>query len=183
MSSMHSFLMNLRNEILKEHSKKQTEKIAAWVSNDQQQFVQLMDLFLHDEYRVVQRSAWVVRQVAEAHPDWIVPYIKKMILYCRQPVHDAVKRNVMGILQETDIPKNLQGLAATVCFDFLADRELAVAIRVFSMSVLFNITKEEPDLRNELKLLIEEQMEFERPAFRSRGAKILKQLAKQTSSL
>ncbi|MEO6167388.1 MAG: hypothetical protein ABIO46_12130 [Chitinophagales bacterium] len=171
--------MKLREEILREHSKKQTEKIAAWVCLDKKRFTTLLHLFFHDEYRVVQRTAWVVKLVADQHPEWTNPYIRKMLLYCKQPVHDAVKRNVVNILQDIDLPENLQGLAATTCFDFLGTPNLPVAIKVFSMTVLYNITKQHPELRNELKTLIEEQMEYESAAFRSRGSKVLKQLAKQ----
>lgn len=171
--------MKLREEILREHSKKQSEKIAAWVCRDKKRFTALMHLFLHDEYRVVQRCAWVVKLVADQHPDWISPYIRKMLLYCKQPVHDAVKRNVVNILQDIDLPENLQGLAATTCFDFLATPNLPVAIKVFSMTVLYNITQQHPELRNELRTIIEEQIEFESAAFRSRGFKVIKQLAKQ----
>jgi hypothetical protein len=171
--------MNLREEMLKEHSKKNTIRLTAWIGEDKKRFTELMNLFLHDEYRVVQRSAWIVNQVAGDHPEWIKPWLKKMLEYCKQPVHDAVKRNVIRILQDIDIPENLRGVAATVCFDFLASPKEPVAVKVFSMTVLANIVQFEPDMKKELVLLIEEQMDLEKPAFRSRGAKILKQLSKR----
>jgi hypothetical protein len=37
-----------------------------------------------------------------------------------------------------------------------------------------NITKDEPGLKDELRVLIKEQMDIESAAFRSRGNKILK---------
>jgi hypothetical protein len=54
--------MNLREEILKEHSRRQALTIAAWVDNDERKFESLLDLFLHDEYRVVQRNVVRVLQ-------------------------------------------------------------------------------------------------------------------------
>lgn len=168
--------MNLREEVLKEHSKKQTVRLAKWVGEDKKRFAELMNLFLHDEYRVVQRSAWIVKYVADAHPDWIKPWLKRMLEYCRQPVHDAVKRNVIRILQDMELPKNLRGIAATICFDFLSSPKEPVAVKAFSMTVLANLSEHEPDLKQELIMVIREQMEWEKPAFRSRGKKILKQL-------
>ena len=144
--------MNLREEILKEHSKKQTIRLAKWVGEDRRRFSELMDLFLHDGYRVVQRSAWIVRYVADAHPGWIKAWLKRMLEYCKKPVHDAVKRNIIRILTEM--------------------------VKVFSMTVLANIAQYEPDLKQELKLLIEEQMESGTAGFKSRGRKILRQLEK-----
>lgn len=168
--------MNLREEVLKEHSKKQTVRLAKWVGKDKKRFTLLMNLFLHDEYKVVQRCAWIVKYVADEHPEWIKPWLKRMLDYCRQPVHDAVKRNVIRILQDIQIPKNLQGIAATICFDFLSSPEEPVAVKAFSMTVLANISQQEPDLKQELIMVIREKMEWEKPAFRSRGKKILQQL-------
>lgn len=86
-------------------------------------------------------------------------------MYCRQPVHDAVKRNVIRILQDIELPKNSQGFAATICFDFLSSPKESVAVKAFSITVLANISPHEPDLKQELIMLIKEQMEWEKPAF------------------
>ncbi len=169
--------MKLRQEILKEHSKKQTLKIAAWVCKDKSRFKSLMELFLHGEKIVVQRSAWIVRVVAEEQPVWVRPYIREMLLHCRRPVHNAVKRNVMCMLQFINLSHKLLGLAATVCFDLLLDRQEPVAVKVFAMSVLCNIARREPELQSELRLVITEQMEQAKPAFRSRAKRVLMQLA------
>ncbi len=37
--------MNLRSEILKEHSKKQTDKIVRYIGTDQKKFDELVELF------------------------------------------------------------------------------------------------------------------------------------------
>jgi len=169
--------MQLEAEILEEHSKAQSLKIVKWVGKDPMRFKQLMQLFLHGKYRVTQRSAWMISLCAEKHPALIKPYLKKMLQKTQEPgVHDAVKRNVVRILQDIEIPPSLTGLAADICFNFLADRKEAIAVRVFSMSVLFHITRKEPDLKNELRLLIEENLHEEKAAFKSRGKKILKAL-------
>ncbi len=83
------------------------------------------------------------------------------------------------MLQNIEIPNKLQGLAATVCFQLLASQQEPVAVKVFSMTVLANITKVEPDLKDELRVLINEQMELESAAFKSRGNRILKMLENQ----
>ncbi len=138
-----------------------------------------MKMFLNDEYRVVQRASWIVRYVAEQQPEWISSYMQQMLEYCQHPVPDAVKRNIMRVLQNIEIPNKLQGLAATVCFQLLASQQEPVAVKVFSMTVLANITKVEPDLKDELRVLINEQMELESAAFKSRGNRILKMLENQ----
>ena len=168
--------MDLRAEILKEHSKKQTVRLTKWIIKDQKRFDDLLNLFLHDEDRVVQRAAWIMKYVADDRPQWVLPHLEEMLEYCKQPVHDAVRRNVIRLLENIQIPKELQGLVATVCFDFLSSSTEPVAVKAFSMTVLANIAKEEPGIKQELVMLIEERMDIEKPAFRIRGKKILEQL-------
>ncbi len=64
-------------------------------------------------------------------------------------------------------------MAATVCFDILASCTEPVANKVFSMTVLTNIAKHEPDIKHELKLLIEEQMTYSTAAFKSRAKTVM----------
>ncbi len=168
--------MQLRTEVLKEHSKKQSEKIAAWVCKDSSRFTELLKLLFDAEGKVGQRTAWIVRLVATQHPEWIAPHLRQLLLLCRRPVHAAVKRNILGMLQYYPLPRQLQGLAATICFDLLAAAGIPVAIKVFAMTVLHNITLVQPALRHELQLVIEERLQCEKPAFRSRGLKILKHI-------
>ncbi|MEO8167170.1 MAG: hypothetical protein ABI623_02925 [bacterium] len=169
--------MNLESEILKEHSRSNTIRIAKWIGPDKKRFAQLMKLFLKGEYRVTQRSAWVLMYCADWHPVLIRPYLDKMIdRMLEAGVHVAVKRNVVRILQNVDVPERLAGKVATLCFDFLASQEETVAVRVFSMTVLARIATKEPELTNELRLLIEQQMPWGTAGFRARGRRILKQL-------
>jgi hypothetical protein len=168
--------MDLRAEILKEHSKAQSLKIAKWVGNDPQRFKQLMDIFLHDEYRVVQRAAWIVNTAGEKHPGLLLPHLAAMIKRMSDPgVHIAVKRNVVRVLQFIDIPEELHGQVMDTCFSFLADPKEAVAVRCFSMGVLANLAAQYPDIKQELKAIIEDQLQHETTAgFRSRAKKVLK---------
>lgn len=171
--------MNIREALLEEHSKKQAVRIAQYVGNDEQRFAELMGLFFNNEYRVCQRAAWSVSLIAEKHPALIAPYLKPMLLNLKNPVHDAVKRNTVRILKDIDpLPESLMGIAATICFNFMATPSVAVAIKVFSMQILYKICLKEPDLKNELQLFIEDLTPHESVAFGAAGKHILKKLDK-----
>jgi hypothetical protein len=170
--------MNLRTQLLAEASKENALKVVHWIGNDQERFRSLMDLFLHDEYRVVQRASWVMSNVAEEHPALIKPHLKAMVDRMGDAdIPVAVKRNVVRILQFMPIPEKLQGPVMDYCFRFLEDPKETVAVRVFSMTVLANLAQQYPEIKNEIILLIEDQMrEGALPAFKSRGKKTLKLL-------
>ena len=90
--------MNLRNAILEEHSKAQTKMIVDWIGDHKDRIEALMDLFMNDEYRVVQRSAWMVSEVAKKHPELFSRHLPKLISKLEDTAaHNAVKRNIFRI--------------------------------------------------------------------------------------
>lgn len=167
--------MDLRTEILVEHSKTQTHKIAGWIGNDVKRFKQLLHLFLIDEYRVVQRAAWIISMVAEEHPGLVQPHIAELVERMQEPgLPGAVKRNVVRIMQFMELPEAVHGPVLNACFDFLADPQEAIAVRCFSMTVLANLSKTYPEIRQELTAILEDQLEMGASAgFRSRAKKVL----------
>ena len=169
--------MNLRNTILREHSKRQTVKIINYIGNNQQRFDELVKLFLGNEYRVTQRAAWPLSYCVQAHPNLIKKHLKKIILKMKNPVHAAVKRNTVRFLQDIDIPASLEGITADICFQMLNSNDEPIAVKVFSMTVIANICKSHPELRQELKLSIEEQLPYATTGFQNRANKILKKLS------
>ena len=169
--------MNLVEVIEKEHSSAQRNKVTKYVGKDPKRFAKLVNIFLTGPYRVTQRSAWPLSYCVQHHPDLIKPHLKRILQFAKKPlVHDSVKRNTMRLLQFIEVPKSLQGAVAELCFSFLQNTKEAIAIRVFAMTVLSNLTKSQPELKNELIPLIEDQMPFGSPGFVSRGTKILKEL-------
>ena len=165
--------------ILAEHSKAQTDKILAWIGNNQQRFDQLFDLFLRDEYRVVQRAGWPLGYAAQAHPQLISKHIGRLLKNLDKPgLHEAVKRNTTRILQHISIPEKWQGDVMNRCFTFITDPKEKPAVKAFSLTVLQNLSKQYPEIKPELKLVIESQWENETAAFKSRAKKILKEMTR-----
>ncbi len=172
--------MNLREELLKEHSKTQSDKIAFWVASDKARINDLIRLFLTDEYRVVQRAAKAISIIAEYNPLLIVPYLDQLLSSVtkhKAPV--AIKRNIIRLLQFIDIPEQFQGDIMNLCFDFLTNPKEAIAVRCFSMTVLYNLSIHYPDIKQELKTIIEDILENNTtPALRARGKQIMKSINK-----
>ncbi len=169
--------MNLREEILKEHSKAQCTKIVNWVGSNQLRFDELFKLFLNDEYRVVQRAAWPVSYCVDEHPELINKHWKELMENFKKPnLHNAVKRNSIRFMQEIDLPEKHHGAIMDLCFTYLETPTESLAVKVFSMSVLANLAKYYPEIKAELKLIIEDQFPHQSAGFKSRAKKVLKQL-------
>jgi hypothetical protein len=166
--------MNLRQTILKEHSKAQANKIITWIGSDQKRFDELFSLFLNDEYRVVQRAAWPLSYCVINHPQLIRKHFSKLIKNLRKPkLGDAVKRNTVRLLQHIPIPEKFHGELMSVCFDYISDLQEKAAVKAFSLTILQNLCQQYPEIKDELKTVIEDRWDYETAAFRSRAKKIL----------
>ena len=168
--------MDIKALLTAEHSKTQTQRIADYIGKNPRRFAQLMKIFLSDDARLCQRSSWVVNYCAEGHPDLIYPYIERMLAHLENPVHNAIKRNTIRSFQFIAIPEEHLGSVVEICFQYLADPKEAIAVRCFSMEVLYQACLREPDLSEELCLTIEDHLEFGSAGFKSRGKKVLRLL-------
>ena len=59
------------------------------------------------------------------------------------------------------IPDAVLGLAADAAFRFLEDPSIPIAVRAFSIRILGKICLKEPDLKTELRILLEDMMAHE----------------------
>ncbi|MEO9003638.1 MAG: hypothetical protein ABI288_02825, partial [Ginsengibacter sp.] len=129
--------MDLRNQILLEHTKTNCQLIIDWIGNDALRFNELFHLFLHNEYLINQRASWPMSYCAIAHPELMKKNMGKLITNLQKPnLHNSIKRNTMKLLQSIDIPVKYEGIVMNICFAYLEDPKEAVAVKAFSLSVL-----------------------------------------------
>ena len=169
--------MELRATLLEDRSIATRNRVIRYIGNDPARFAELMTIFFNGEYRVAQRAAWPMSYCLRTHPELVRPHLNKMIaLLEKDDVHPAITRNIVRALQDIEIPKRFHGRLMTVCFERISDPLTPVAIKAFSLTVLENLSKHYPDIREELRYTINDRMEHETAAFQSRAKKILKKI-------
>ena len=172
--------MDLREEVYGLTSTQSCSHITAYVGTNSARWKTLLDLYLSEELRVSQGASWALGALFKAHPKTVPAYLPRLVEHLAPTRKDVIKRNTIRLLQDVEIPEDLRGVVADKCFNYLADPKEAIAIHVFSMTVLFNLGKLYPDLLPELKLLIEERMHHGSTGLKNRGAKILAAIKKRT---
>ncbi|MBZ0202506.1 MAG: hypothetical protein K8I03_05770, partial [Ignavibacteria bacterium] len=139
--------MDLREETLKEHSKKQTLKITAWIGNNEDRYRQFLQLFLGEDRVIVQRLSWVLSLLAERQPKLVEKHMKEIINRLDdKDIHVAVKRNVIRVMQFLNIPKKFHAKVFNHCINFMCDPNETVAVRCFSMTVAVKLSGNYPEL-------------------------------------
>jgi hypothetical protein len=170
--------MNILHEVLRDHSRAMRDRIVEYVGRSSRRFEILVNIFLDGPYRVTQRAAWPLSYCVQLHPELIGPHLRRIIRNLEKPgIPNSVKRNTVRLLQFVNIPNDHQGPVANVCFSFLSNPKEAIAVRVFSMTVLAQFARSHEDLKRELRIMIEDQLPYCSAAFASRAGKILKELS------
>ncbi len=169
--------MNLLKTLQTDFNKATVDRIVNFIGNDASKFKLLMKAFLDGPYRITQRAAWPLSYCVEAHPELIKPHLKAVIHNLQKPdTSESVKRNTLRLLQFVDIPKRLHGSTITICFSIMENKKEPIAVKVFAMTVLANVCKGYPEIRNEVITIIEDQMPYGSAGFVARGKRILKGL-------
>lgn len=171
--------MDLKEEILKEHSRKQAVKIAGWVGNDKKRFSRLADIFVNGDAVSSQRSAYPVSIIAEKYPELIVSNLDSFLKKLNEgKIHNALKRCIMRSLQGAVIPEKYQAQVLNKCFEYIPDPEEPVAVRCFAMTVLVNMVKLYPEIKNEAEDVIRAGMKISSAGLKVRSREVLKELEK-----
>ncbi len=169
--------MNLELDINRHYSKAHAESIVRQIGDDAELFKQLVKLLFSTDKNTAMRASWILSMCAEKYPQLIFPHLSKIISRTEEPtVSGSVKRNVVRSLQFIEIPKRFQGRVVNLCFSFLQNQKEEIAVKAFSMTVLANIARQQPELKNEIRLVIEEILPYGSAGVVSRGKKVLKQL-------
>jgi hypothetical protein len=169
--------MIITEQLLKIHSKSNTEKIASHIGNDGKKFSELMKIVFSNKEILTQRAAWVMRICAEKNSRLILPFQNQLIFNLTQNnIHDAVKRNTLGILIKIKTSENVKGNLVTNCFALVSSKKEAIAVKSFAFQILSKIAKSEPDLKKELTIVLDQLSVDKSPAIEACIKKIRKQL-------
>lgn len=167
--------MDYKKQLLKEHSRANTDAIAKAIGNNAVEFKKIIDIVYNEKAPLPQRASWLLSTMNDKHPDLLLPYISLFISTIKKIKLDGIKRNMVAVLASSKISKNLHGKLVNLCFDLLLSSEETVVVKVHAMQAIANIAKHHPELQNELKVAIEDQLPKTSAAFHARARRILKE--------
>jgi hypothetical protein len=171
--------VNYAEQLLAGLSRFNTDLIVADVGCDPDKFAEIIQL-MHTKSPIAMRAAWVMTTITDKYPHLILPHLSTLIE--KIPIHDhpGTTRSVLRTLAQVDIPEQYQGVLFNYACDCIENSAIPVAIKVYGMQILYNISQYEPDLKPELILLIENYLDVNSAGFSSRGNKLLNKLRKET---
>ena len=170
--------MELEKLLLSKHAKTTTTKVIQWIDCDPAKFNNLMSYVLGNNAILAQRAAWAMSYLVIQQPKLIEPQLNKLLLLIKQPVHQAIKRNIFRFLKEIEIPKKSLTLAIDVCFNAVSNPNEPIAVICFAFNTLLKIAKQFPEIKNEILFATELHQENRSAGVKHTIKKVRKELMK-----
>jgi len=150
--------------------------------NNSERYKLLIEIAFYSDDPKSWRAAYLVDKINDNYPGLIKPFINEMIKQLRTEKNESKRRHFLKLLSMNDLSINQMGFLTDFCIGvFTSDKE-PVAVRVYAMQVLYNISEKQPDLKPEILLFVEHEMENHFSAgILSRGKKIAQKLRRQIS--
>lgn len=169
------------DSLLPDTLRRTADMAAEFVVEHPEVFRDMLDASLAQQYPMAMRASRVVYLCAVAEPGLVRPYLKEM-LDVLPGLHDAsVIRNFLHTMDDfiPELPEDQLGGLLRLCFDYVEDTSRTIAIRTYSLKLLYIISKRVPELKPELISIIHYNLPEATPAFYAQATKILARLEKE----
>jgi 8-oxo-dGTP diphosphatase len=161
-------------------SMKEAEWVALSAIENPAIFDRLLAFSFSDDSKLAFRASWTLTKVCDKFPDLIYPHLNTIIARLETLENESAMRSFLRIISLSDIEKiseRDQGILADHCFSMLKSGFSAIAIKAYSMEILYKLVLKYPELRNELSAIISMLQPEGSAGILSRGRQILKKLA------
>ncbi|MBN1108832.1 MAG: (deoxy)nucleoside triphosphate pyrophosphohydrolase [Bacteroidales bacterium] len=159
---------------------REIEYIATSASEDPWLFSKLIDYSLSDDGKIGFHASWILTKVADKNPVLFYDKIPLMVDSLDKIINESVLRSYLRIITKVDMAKmgsSYQGILTDHCFSFLKSRVSSVAVKAYSMEIIYRLALIYPELAQELSATINMLRGETSAGIVARGRIILKQLA------
>lgn len=168
--------MFLKEQLQSRLSKNQILNVINEVENCPELLEELIYSMSDDHLQTVKNAAWIIGHVGQFNPNLVEKNLEILYVYLQNPAHPSVTRNILRLLQYTQIPEEFQGRIYDLCFHYIVNPKAPVAIRAFSMTVCTHISQEYSELKDELAITLHDLYQYGTPGIKSRVRHNLKLL-------
>lgn len=155
------------------------DEVVATVLADSSLFEVIFDGMLSDDPIVRMRSADAIEKISAEHPAYLQPFKVRLLQEVSASEQQEVRWHVAQMLPRLGLNTEDRSAAVRILLAYLGDRSKIV--KTFSMQALADLAEQDPSLRAQVILVLEELTETGSPAMKNRGRKLLKRLGTSDS--
>jgi hypothetical protein len=159
---------------------KEAEWIAESASENNEILMKLIDYSFSEDRKLAFRASWALSKVYDKDPDILDPVIDRLIGNLDKLENESVQRSFLRIISLSDmssISVRQHGILAEHTFKMLRSGTSAIAIKAYSMEIIYKLAIIYPELSNELAATINVLQSEGSAGVVARGHIILKKLA------
>jgi 8-oxo-dGTP diphosphatase len=142
-------------------------------------FLKLLEYSYTTDRKLAFRASWTLTKVCDKYPEMIYPYLSEIIEALPKFDNESVQRSFLRILSLSNL-ENLNGrhhgLLADYSFAALNSGLSAIAIKAYTMEILYKLSLIYPELANELASSIRILMEDGSAGIIAKGKAVLKRI-------
>jgi len=164
---------------------KEAEWIASSAVDNPAIFRKLLEYSFSDDKKLAFRASWTLTKACDQYPEIIYPNLPGIIEALQKIDNESAQRSFLRIISLSEIGRlsnKYHGLLADHCFSALRSASSAIAIKAYSMEILYKLAVIYPELANELATTINMLQEEGSAGIVARGRIILKRIAEITKS-
>jgi 8-oxo-dGTP diphosphatase len=161
-------------------SMQEADWIATSAIENSQIFSKLLEYSFSTDKKLAFRASWTLTKVCDKYPEMIYPHLIRIIDALDKLDNESVQRSFLRILSLTDLDEisiKYHGILAEHCFNALRSGFSAIAIKAYSMEIIYQLALKYPGLANELSASISMLQSEGSPGIVARGRIILKKLS------
>jgi hypothetical protein len=153
---------------------------ASMVYEDPALFGVFIELALLDEKYYAERASRVINACSGNFPELFKPHCSRVISELKNLTSEGALRNFLKTLAEVPLKftKKDKSILLNQCFDYLVSGNFPVAVQVYGMQILYNLSLEIPEIGEELYRILEEKIPDATAGIKSRGRRIIRKMGK-----
>jgi 8-oxo-dGTP diphosphatase len=159
---------------------KEAEWVAMSAIENPAIFVKLFEYSNSSDKNLSFRASWTLTKVCDKFPEIIYPYLPQIVETLSKIESESTLRSFLRILSFTDLTRinnRQQGTLADFCFDKLNSGFSAIAVKAYSLEIIYKLALIYPEFANELAATINMLQEDGSAGMVARGRLVMKKLA------
>ncbi len=169
-------LQKIATSLLEDVSDNNRKTWSEFIIKNKVPVVELVSL-VFEQHPVGMRFMWMIGHIADTHPSVLLPAARSFFEVRHKVTFAHYERSLAKLFYYAGIPVEIEGKVIDELFKWLVSSESDVSTRTFAVMALQRAANKYPDLKPELKAVIEDQLSKNSISFQKKAKKILSELS------
>lgn len=172
---MANILIQLSTSLKADRSDTNIRRWGRYVIDNNIALESLLPILGHEK-RVATGFIWMVGGICELAPTVVLPCVSRFYAMRHEVPIVNYDRSLAKMFWLAGVPAEIEGEVIDQLFKWLLGSNITVTTKNYSMFALYKLCGQYPELKNELKITLEDQLDKNTADFKKRGMKMLEEL-------